>query len=382
MVFTARIFSYCNMSERIDKDNFFMHDTKGNMTQLGAEMVQSMHHNDLKRNTRIDWLDMAKGYGMLLVMFSHLGIGKYKVWIYTFHMPLFFFLSGFVFSTKYDFKTFFKRKCKAILVPYFALGIPMVLFKIMEDTVQSGVLRREFAVTVFLKFLIQKRYLTLWYIACLFFLNLIFYIILKICKKLSVTAIVVLLALLLGLEYYKIGGPALPWNIDVCLTGLSFFFCGYVLKIYYPKLKEKMSIKISVLCLCVCVLVNIAFGYWGRQISGAGMEMFKSKYGFPPFSFLSAFAGIFCVVLISHYFTNRLIKYIGRNSLLYYAWHQTIMIPVVRSVFQIVGIPFENFPNDYAMLCERVIELIFVVFALTICNIIISNSKLKFMLGH
>lgn len=60
---------------------------------------------------RVDWIDTAKGIAILLVVVGHVGgyTGKYSipeyqrwidyaVWlIYTFHMPLFFCLSGYVY---------------------------------------------------------------------------------------------------------------------------------------------------------------------------------------------------------------------------------------------------------------------------------------------
>ena len=50
---------------------------------------------------RISWIDMAKGYGTILVIFAHIHYGGLRTWIYTFHMPLFFFLSGYVFKESY-----------------------------------------------------------------------------------------------------------------------------------------------------------------------------------------------------------------------------------------------------------------------------------------
>lgn len=56
---------------------------------------------------RIDWQDSARGFGILLVVYGHVVRGLFQsdiltspAWaradfaIYTFHMPLFFFLSG------------------------------------------------------------------------------------------------------------------------------------------------------------------------------------------------------------------------------------------------------------------------------------------------
>ena len=45
--------------------------------------------------SRIGWIDTAKGIGLLCVILGHLSIPYLDMWIYFFHMPLFFFLSGF-----------------------------------------------------------------------------------------------------------------------------------------------------------------------------------------------------------------------------------------------------------------------------------------------
>ncbi len=45
---------------------------------------------------RIEWVDIARGIGIILVILGHIGIGKVGKFIYSFHIPLFFFLSGFL----------------------------------------------------------------------------------------------------------------------------------------------------------------------------------------------------------------------------------------------------------------------------------------------
>ena len=39
---------------------------------------------------RIDWIDIAKGYGIIGVIIGHITTPYITVWIYTFHIPLFF----------------------------------------------------------------------------------------------------------------------------------------------------------------------------------------------------------------------------------------------------------------------------------------------------
>ena len=50
---------------------------------------------------RIEFVDVAKGIATILVIIGHLSYtpDMIKIWLYTFHIPLFFFLSGFVLNT-------------------------------------------------------------------------------------------------------------------------------------------------------------------------------------------------------------------------------------------------------------------------------------------
>ncbi len=78
---------------------------------------------------RIEWIDTAKGIGLLCVILGHLHIPYLSAWIYTFHIPLFFFLSGCVFNgQKYSFKEYFIRRFKSLIVPYFVLGAVILFF--------------------------------------------------------------------------------------------------------------------------------------------------------------------------------------------------------------------------------------------------------------
>lgn len=66
-------------------------------------------------NKRLDWVDAAKGIGILLVVMAHVPIpDSFKQFIYSFHMPLFFLLSGMMFrSSSQPAMSFIQKKRKA-----------------------------------------------------------------------------------------------------------------------------------------------------------------------------------------------------------------------------------------------------------------------------
>ena len=99
-----------------------------------------------KRN---DIVDIAKGIGIFLMVIGHTGIPlPLRIWIYSFHMPLFFFISGFFYKRdKYGIGSFVKARCKTLVIPYFIfLVITFLWFRFFDlgkehfDLLRSGVL--------------------------------------------------------------------------------------------------------------------------------------------------------------------------------------------------------------------------------------------------
>ncbi|MEB0137599.1 MULTISPECIES: acyltransferase [unclassified Undibacterium] len=86
-------------------------------------------------NKRASWVDYAKGYGIVLVVYGHVSRGLFNAGllldaprftlidsvIYSFHMPLFFFLSGLFFIpsfNKYGRPALLREKAGSIVYPY------------------------------------------------------------------------------------------------------------------------------------------------------------------------------------------------------------------------------------------------------------------------
>ena len=71
---------------------------------------------NLAKNNRVQWVDICKGYGILLVVLGHtLRTDLSLVYIYGFHMPLFFFLSGIVCDEKKYNSSALMNYCRNIL---------------------------------------------------------------------------------------------------------------------------------------------------------------------------------------------------------------------------------------------------------------------------
>ena len=72
---------------------------------------------------RIDWIDAAKGLGIVLIVIGHIYSvaepSPLYVFIYAFHVPLFFFIAGLTYRLDPpSLPDFFRKKLRALLVPY------------------------------------------------------------------------------------------------------------------------------------------------------------------------------------------------------------------------------------------------------------------------
>lgn len=66
---------------------------------------------------RLDWIDCLKGLGIILVVWGHLNLPRaVEIIIYSFHMPLFFFISGYLFKNgNRSYSDYVRKKSKSIL---------------------------------------------------------------------------------------------------------------------------------------------------------------------------------------------------------------------------------------------------------------------------
>ena len=73
-------------------------------------------------NKRIDYLDTAKFIGLVLVCFCHIPMpeGNFHAWVYSFHMPLFFIISGIFFSPD---KFSVRKSASQLLAPFILFSI-------------------------------------------------------------------------------------------------------------------------------------------------------------------------------------------------------------------------------------------------------------------
>ena len=328
---------------------------------------------------RVRWIDIAKGYGIMLVVAGHLGIPYFGIYITSFHLPLFFMLAGVTFSsTNKGFGEFFKKKMKSLLVPYFCLGVPLIISSFVTRLSDGeNIYEISDYLYVIWQFLLQRRMYTIWFLMCLFLLEIIFYLIAKILNysliKMGIASIIMGV---LGVVYFKIVGITLPFNIDACFTAMPFFYLGYVMK---NERFQKNLFDLPKIYVLLFIIINLVCVTGNKYLAGENLNMATNEYGFVPLTFIAAVSGIACVLLISKWFPINIVQYLGKRTLVYFAWHQSIAIPMLLFIFDILKL----FKNDTIISdgIRDVVLFLMIFILLAPVDIFIRRTRLRVILG-
>ena len=327
---------------------------------------------------RYRWVDRARGYALLMVVLGHLGIPFFGKYITAFHMPLFFFLSGYTFKICDSYPIFFAKKVKRLLVPYLFMGIPLVIASCVTRYF-AGIRSFEDYGKVLLKFVVQQRYCTIWFLTCLFLLCQIFFVIVKgTHDNLKYIGSVSILMGIVGILYFNSGGEALLWNIDVCFTAAPFFGAGYLCSAKKEKI-EKITKKLSKLViLCVTGLIYIISVTLNVKYSGEVINFATNEYGCLLLSLISVISGITGIYIISNIKVN-LVEYLGTHTMIYFSWHQSIILPLLLLCYKRLGI----FENDTLISdgVRTLVTFILIFIVLYPVDMLFNTSKLKGCIG-
>lgn len=289
------------------------------------------------KKERIEYLDILRAIGILYMIFGHITLyPKYDHYIHAFHMPLFFFITGYFFTKneKLPWKDFIKKTSKKLLIPYFILGF---MFSIIDYIFLKGNLPNNLLIMVTTNnegFPIAGAF---WYFTCLFFGMLIFYILRKVLKKDYLLITSSLLIMLLGVYFKKIINVELWLSLIPSFVSVGFITLGYYTKKY--DLLEKYRIN-NPLILITIFLLN-------------GFIIFKTGYvnmrtnNYPNFIILLInFIGtMFFYINFSrkienisflNFLTEKL-NFIGKYSILFLELNQFIIL-IIKKVLVVIGI--------------------------------------------
>lgn len=275
---------------------------------------------------RIEWIDIAKGISIILVVYGHSGLNSVPFigdWFSAFRMPFFFFVSGLLANpTKYlNVSSFLNKRWKTLYRPYFIFSfILLCVFAILDaDSIKEKCID----VITF-----GWRGIALWFIPVLSLTELFYFMIARKITNRHILLCFLVLSATMGYCSYCWN---LPNNYNICfvLSAVLFYGVGNMFKTLVLSNPSPNNTIIMLLCI-VSMLLSFTF-----KLNPAkpefGVNNLQSVWTYP-----AAFFGTFFMCLLSLLIStvqNLFVKYIketikffGRNSYLVLAFHQIILI--------------------------------------------------------
>lgn len=219
----------------------------------------------LQKFKRIDWVDSVKAIAMLAVVLGHIAT-PLTPFLFSWHLPLFFFVSGFFIDTKNVTKNEVIKDLKKYMIPFYifaliGLGIeilkrslfPNYSFIIPEIHIQDELM----GIFYYMDFIHMHQYgFVLWFLPALFWSKTILAGIGKYVRSIPIQWAIVLGVFLFGLYGWK-----LPFAINAGCIGLFWMFFG--LQLFHVLKNKPLPFWISVVCFAGCLflpkpLINIA----------------------------------------------------------------------------------------------------------------------------
>ena len=302
---------------------------------------------------RIGYIDMAKGLAIILVIVGHSSFVPHiaKMILYIFHIPLFFFLSGFTLNVrKYEtFSGYFLNKWKSLVVPFFLLNIFVFLFQLFvmyPDQVLS------FNILHFIKqLLISDRlhiYFQLWFLNVLFLAHVFSYFILKRGWNLGQWMIIILslfVLVYLGQKIYE-KEYYLIWNIDLVPVAMIFILLGVWTKNNLHRLEKYFSVYF----LPVVGVLTVLIGRMNYRLSGNQIvDLYYQQIGNHFLFYIAAISGIWSVLIFFKTLPeSSIMKSIGQKTLIYYGVHSPIVLVLVEKLVKELSAKYTGiFVNQY-----------------------------------
>ena len=261
--------------------------------------------------------DIAKGIGVILVAIGHspgLPFGG-LLWIHSFHVPLYFFISG-LFVKDQDSVPFFtslKKNIKGLLLPYFIFSFLFLLVDILFPDIYTDP-RGE------LKFILtgQGSYGALWFFWVLFFERLILDILKRLIKHKAVLFVIYAGMTSAGLILHYCGFNS--FKTASVLYASGFYFLGFLLKNnsrFLSVLSEKKTFLFP-LFLAADILGTLLL--W--KLTGTTLDLNSATAFDVALNYATALCGIFFVlnlsVLLKKTPVGTVFSYVGKNSLFFY----------------------------------------------------------------
>lgn len=271
---------------------------------------------------RIEYLDIAKGIGIILVVVGHClnSISFPGRWIWSFHMPFFFFVSG-VFFKEIVFTEYLKRKVDQLIIPFLFFGLLILLLRTTFYNLNNWF---EVFFGNIKGFLVLGKLDALWFLPILFFSSILFYVI-NLIKIPSLRYLCLAICIITSYILYNPDSD-IPYSITTVFSATFFYGLGYTIKNLMVNINNN-KVSNNFLVLSITFFLSILVAYYINP----AIDMSSNRLHPILPTYLGAINGILMLIMLSGVIQYQPIKHL--NIFLVFLGKNTLTIMAVHMFF-------------------------------------------------
>ncbi|MDM8541551.1 acyltransferase family protein [Desulfococcaceae bacterium HSG9] len=339
---------------------------------------------------RILWIDNLKAIAIFFVVIGHtVGLPEtIEKLIFSFHMPVFFWLSGMLVKDtlkEIPFLPFLKAKAKKRLIPYLYFSVIsyilwFALFRHFGTQAALNIPPVRPLIGIFYGnginyWLVHNT--VLWFFLCLFITEIMFFYIIRIPSRRLLFLILFILSIIGYIDTYinKPDGFRLPWNIDIALTLVVFYGLGYALR--KPILSDNIFKRGGRLADASLIILAMAF-YIISSLLNDKVAVVAGLYGNYFLFYIAALSGIFFWIAIAKRIPqSKLFSKVGDSTLIIFPMH-LLVFPFLTAI-QVYIFKLPASLKHESVILSILYAVISILILLPVADII--YKKFPFILG-
>jgi acyltransferase len=204
--------------------------------------------------TRSAALDAVRLFGIIAVVAGHVWDNlSLADWIYPWHVPIFFFLTGYLWNSSRGVRDEVRTRTRSLLYPYLTWFIIIFAAYVAVGLVSGSLTLSKFATPIYGGTYASRPFTTFWFITVLFATTVLF----RIMARLPLLAL--WLIALAGMVIGEVAGPLLaraPLSLGTAIPSLIFVVAGLTARRWQPRVGQQLLVS---LCLLGGSALLIAF---------------------------------------------------------------------------------------------------------------------------
>ncbi len=328
---------------------------------------------------------MLKGFGILLMVLGHMWFNhlNYETYIYAFHMPLFFVISGYLYKTPANLGASVKKKMRTLLVPYFFFGLLYYAIWMFRHYQPGGDWVTHLRGVLLISVDDVPYESALWFLMALFWAWLFFVLLERFIKDEWIRAVVIIVLSFIGSMWGKTMPFLLPWGWQNAMAILVYFWLGNTYRRHQGDFRffeswRSQGQKRKVVFLIIGLLVNAVFIYQNK------LTIIKDRsWGVVPATYFNAVVAVWLYAELAKILAKRkkfmatcgrVLAHIGQYSIVWVCInHMTIKLAKR-------GLALLNISFQHVLLKDIVVVLVTYVIIAVVAEVVM-RTPLKIIVG-